>query len=101
MLLPHLLCAVFYGGKLVPFSFVRFSYLHVPTLAFRFDLIRVPLIVRCVGECGLDYSEGFPSATLQLPWFEKQVELACKVSDDIKPIFGRVTRFTLCLFLHT
>lgn len=35
-----------------------------------------------MGECGLDYSEGFPSAELQLPWFEKQVELACKVSDD-------------------
>lgn len=29
----------------------------------------------------MDYSEGFPSAELQLPWFEKQVELACKVSD--------------------
>ncbi|CAN0554815.1 unnamed protein product, partial [Ectocarpus sp. 8 AP-2014] len=32
---------------------------------------------RCVGECGLDYSEGFPAAELQLPWFERQVELAC------------------------
>ncbi|CAM9854872.1 unnamed protein product [Pylaiella littoralis] len=40
--------------------------------------------VRCVGECGLDYSEGFPSAELQLPWFERQVELACKLK---KPLF--------------
>eukprot|EP00752_Nemacystus_decipiens_P002104 g2011.t2 len=40
--------------------------------------------VRCVGECGLDYSEGFPSAELQLPWFEKQVEIACKLK---KPLF--------------
>eukprot|EP00903_Cladosiphon_okamuranus_P018774 g17271.t1 len=40
--------------------------------------------VRCVGECGLDYSEGFPSAELQLPWFEKQVELACMLK---KPLF--------------
>ncbi len=42
--------------------------------------------VRCVGECGLDYSEGFPSAQLQLPWFERQVELACKVSVDPRGI---------------
>lgn len=40
--------------------------------------------VRCVGECGLDYSEGFPSAELQLPWFERQVELACKVKSDTR-----------------
>ncbi|CAM9601677.1 unnamed protein product [Ectocarpus fasciculatus] len=39
---------------------------------------------RCVGECGLDYSEGFPAAELQLPWFERQVELACKLK---KPLF--------------
>ena len=26
--------------------------------------------VRCVGECGLDYSEGFPLANHQLPWFK-------------------------------
>ena len=25
--------------------------------------------VRCVGECGLDYTEGFPSKEIQLPWF--------------------------------
>lgn len=42
--------------------------------------------VRCVGECGLDYSEGFPSAELQLPWFERQVELACKVKNDTRRI---------------
>ncbi|CAM9648966.1 unnamed protein product, partial [Choristocarpus tenellus] len=40
--------------------------------------------VRCVGECGLDFSEGFPSEALQLPWFEKQVELACQLR---KPLF--------------
>jgi TatD DNase family protein len=38
----------------------------------------------CVGECGLDYSDGFPAAELQLPCFEAQVELACKLQ---KPLF--------------
>lgn len=70
------------GGSRFSISFAFTSL----TLASRLDPIRVIFIVRCVGECGLDYSEGFPSAELQLPWFEKQVELACKVSDDAKPI---------------
>ncbi|CAM9554872.1 unnamed protein product [Hapterophycus canaliculatus] len=40
--------------------------------------------VRCIGECGLDFSEGFPSPVLQLPWFERQVQLACELK---KPLF--------------
>ena len=32
--------------------------------------------VVCVGECGLDYSEGFPDAGDQLPWFHAQLNLA-------------------------
>jgi len=32
-----------------------------------------------VGECGLDFSDGFPSKELQLPWFKYQVDLACKL----------------------
>jgi len=31
-----------------------------------------------VGECGLDYSEGFPSRDFQLPWFRHHVGLAKK-----------------------
>jgi Tat protein secretion system quality control protein TatD with DNase activity len=27
----------------------------------------------CVGECGLDFSEGFPAREKQIPWFEFQV----------------------------
>jgi TatD DNase family protein len=41
-------------------------------------------LVHCVGECGLDYSEGFPEAALQQPWFEQQVRLACQIR---KPLF--------------
>ena len=40
--------------------------------------------VSCVGECGLDYSEGFPNRSAQLPLFELQVEVACEWS---KPLF--------------
>eukprot|EP00054_Salpingoeca_dolichothecata_P017765 m.107576 g.107576 ORF g.107576 m.107576 type:complete len:355 (+) comp22585_c0_seq1:55-1119(+) len=42
------------------------------------------LIARCVGECGLDFSEHFPSPETQIPWFEKQVELACRLQ---RPLF--------------
>jgi len=42
--------------------------------------------ITCVGETGLDYSEGFPSREKQLPWFEFQLNLAKK--------------FNLPLFLH-
>jgi TatD DNase family protein len=41
-------------------------------------------LITCVGECGLDYSEGFPEAALQQPWFEQQVRLACQIR---KPLF--------------
>ena len=41
-------------------------------------------LVRCIGECGLDSSRGFPPLTAQLPWFEAQVELACETR---KPLF--------------
>ena len=27
-------------------------------------------IVRCVGECGLDYTDDFPTSNFQLPWFK-------------------------------
>lgn len=40
--------------------------------------------VRCVGECGLDFSEGFPPADKQLPYFERQVQIACEVSPTHK-----------------
>ena len=39
-----------------------------------------------VGECGLDYSEGFPSCEIQVPWFRHHVELS--------------HRHSLPLFLH-
>lgn len=39
-----------------------------------------------IGECGLDYSEGFPSREIQQPWFQAQIELAYK--------------YNLPLFLH-
>ena len=40
--------------------------------------------VSCVGECGLDYSEGFPGREEQLPLFRMQVEVAC---EEQKPLF--------------
>ena len=33
-------------------------------------------VCRAVGECGLDYTPGFPTAEFQLPWFRAQVSLA-------------------------
>eukprot|EP01084_Bolivina_argentea_P057026 104271_1 len=41
-------------------------------------------LATCVGECGLDYTEGFPSREVQLPWFEAQVRLAFELG---KPLF--------------
>mmetsp|Transcript_18167 Transcript_18167/g.29495 ORF Transcript_18167/g.29495 Transcript_18167/m.29495 type:complete len:312 (+) Transcript_18167:342-1277(+) len=37
-----------------------------------------------IGECGLDYSEGFPDKETQIKWFEPQVALACELN---KPLF--------------
>lgn len=39
---------------------------------------------RAVGECGLDYSPGFPDAKLQQEWFKVQLDLACRLQ---KPLF--------------
>lgn len=35
-------------------------------------------LVAAIGECGLDYSDGFPSPDIQLRVFEQQVMLACE-----------------------
>ncbi|OQR83406.1 hypothetical protein THRCLA_10948 [Thraustotheca clavata] len=37
-----------------------------------------------VGECGLDYSPGFPTPELQMEWFLPQLDLACTLN---KPLF--------------
>jgi TatD DNase family protein len=42
--------------------------------------------ITCIGEAGLDYSEGFPDKEKQLPWFEFQLRLA--------------REYNLPLFLH-
>lgn len=41
-------------------------------------------LVKAVGECGLDYSEGFPPPQEQLEWFKCQLKLAEEVQ---KPLF--------------
>ncbi|KAL7527791.1 hypothetical protein ACHAXR_002133, partial [Thalassiosira sp. AJA248-18] len=33
-------------------------------------------IISCIGETGLDYSEGFPEKEHQIPWFKVQLDLA-------------------------
>jgi TatD DNase family protein len=43
-------------------------------------------VLSCVGECGLDYSPSFPPLDIQIPWFQVQLDLACK--------------YDLPLFLH-
>lgn len=40
--------------------------------------------VVCVGECGLDYSEGFPGKDIQIPWLHAQLDLAFELQ---KPLF--------------
>jgi TatD DNase family protein len=40
-----------------------------------------------VGECGLDYSDGFPDKSFQIPWLEHQVELAVRLH---KPLYFHV-----------
>merc|ERR1740139_950439 len=47
--------------------------------------------ITCVGETGLDYSEGFPSREKQLPWFEFQLNLAKKVQSP--PVSSRKASF--------
>jgi TatD DNase family protein len=37
-----------------------------------------------VGECGLDYSNGFPEKDYQLPWFKIQIDLAIRLN---KPLY--------------
>ena len=39
---------------------------------------------KAVGECGLDYSKGFPDKVIQIPWFRAQIGLALKFS---KPLY--------------
>ena len=51
------------------------------------ELIARHAICKAVGECGLDYSEGFPDKELQLPWFSSQVALALELR---KPLFLHV-----------
>ena len=41
------------------------------------SMITSPLC-RAVGECGLDYSQGFPDRAYQVPWFRTQVDLAIR-----------------------
>lgn len=48
------------------------------------ELIESSPHCRAVGECGLDFSEGFPPAERQLAFFEAQVGLALKHK---KPLF--------------
>ena len=36
--------------------------------------------VVCVGECGLDYSDGFPEPECQMPWFEAQLDIAFELN---------------------
>ena len=51
---------------------------------FRSLLLLRPDVVSCIGECGLDYSEGFPNRSVQLPWFEAQ----CAIAAEFKlPLF--------------
>jgi len=35
-------------------------------------------VISCIGETGLDYSDGFPDKEYQIPWFKAQLELACE-----------------------
>lgn len=42
-----------------------------------------------IGECGLDYSDGFPSKEFQIDCFEFQVGLACRMK---KPLFLHVRK---------
>lgn len=37
-------------------------------------------IISCIGETGLDYSEGFPEKEYQIPWFKAQLDLAFEYS---------------------
>ena len=35
--------------------------------------------ITAIGECGLDYSDGFPDKSIQLPCFEEQLKLSCEL----------------------
>ena len=39
--------------------------------------------VAAIGECGLDYSPSFPPSNLQIPIFELQVDIACKLKTPL------------------
>ncbi|ETV93173.1 hypothetical protein H310_12780 [Aphanomyces invadans] len=58
-----------------PFDAEEFATLSV--LAANTEIV-------AVGECGLDYSDGFPSPDLQLSWFGPQLSLAVSLQ---KPLF--------------
>lgn len=40
------------------------------------ELLSQPSNICAIGECGLDYSPGFPDKSYQYPWFQQQVQLA-------------------------
>ncbi|KAG7402226.1 hypothetical protein PHYBOEH_003485 [Phytophthora boehmeriae] len=76
-----------YPSKLFPTAGVHpYNALAIPTqeeLSKLFQLLELQE-VRAVGECGLDYSPGFPDPSLQKTWFTNQLAMACKVR---KPLF--------------
>lgn len=43
---------------------------------FEKDKLHGRNFITCIGEVGLDYSEGFPESDKQLPWFDFQLRLA-------------------------
>jgi len=62
------------------------------------EMIRNP-DCSAVGECGLDYSEGFPDGLTQKAWFRAHLEIACRLQ---KPLFmhSRAAKVDFADMLH-
>lgn len=50
------------------------------------EMVKDPLCL-AVGECGLDYSDGFPQKNFQIEWFEYQLQLALRHN---KPLYFHI-----------
>jgi TatD DNase family protein len=73
--------------QLFPTAGVHPYNAHANPTAEELELLREMLAredVRAAGECGLDYSPGFPDAETQREWFKAQLALACVLR---KPLF--------------
>lgn len=75
---------IFATAGIHPYEVERESQTHESLKSAMRELKAMASDAAAIGECGLDFSEGFPEREIQMQWFEPQVALACEIG---KPLF--------------